>query len=351
MSANDWPRYDPDRSYDWNYDQAPDPVAGLEVPQVPGKWDFCGLPVASPLGVAAGPLLNGRWCLYYASLGFDVVTYKTVRSRSRDCYPLPNLMPVACGSLFGGEQSVPASRHMQGSWAVSFGMPSKEPDVWRADVERTRRELPAGKLLSVSVVASVQQGWTIDDLAQDYAQCARWAVDSGADCIETNFSCPNVSTCDGQLYQQPADAAVVAQVVRAAIGRTTPFIVKVGHLDSRQAAGELLEAVAPHVDALSMTNSIAVTVHDTEGHALFDGQKRGICGRATLDASLAQTRIVRQLVQQRGDSLQLIGVGGAASADDVRQYLAAGAHAVHLATAAMTQPNVALNIRRQWPVE
>ena len=39
---------------------------------LPGDWDFCGLPVDSPLGVPAGPLLNGDWCLYYASLGFDV---------------------------------------------------------------------------------------------------------------------------------------------------------------------------------------------------------------------------------------------------------------------------------------
>ena len=53
---------------------------------MPGQWQFCGLPVNSPLGVAAGPLLNGRWCLYYASLGFDVLTYKTVRSRRRECY-------------------------------------------------------------------------------------------------------------------------------------------------------------------------------------------------------------------------------------------------------------------------
>lgn len=187
------PTYDRTWSYDWNYEHAPDPVE-LDVPAFPGEWDFCGLPVASPLGVPAGPLLNGKWCLYYASLGFDVLTYKTVRSRARACYPMPNLQPVACGQLSGNESEVPTAAEMTGSWAVSYGMPSKEPAIWRADVEATRRQLAAGKLLSVSVVATVQEGWTVDDLAADYAKCAKFAVESGADVVETNFSCPNVSS-------------------------------------------------------------------------------------------------------------------------------------------------------------
>src|SRR5262245_27286290 len=92
-ASRDLPRYDPSRTYEWNYAHAPDPVT-IPEPPVPGRWDYCGLPLASPLGIAAGPLLNGRWILYYASLGFDVLTYKTVRSAARACYPLPNLQPV-----------------------------------------------------------------------------------------------------------------------------------------------------------------------------------------------------------------------------------------------------------------
>src|SRR5687768_9510369 len=149
-------RYDHAETYAWNYERAPCPVT-LDEPPVSGPWEYCGLPVASPLGIAAGPLLNGAWCLYYASLGFDVLTYKTVRSREHSCYPLPNLQPVRCGPLHGGENDLPVSETMEGSWAVSFGMPSQSPDVWRADIEATRRQLPEGKVLSVSVVGSVQE--------------------------------------------------------------------------------------------------------------------------------------------------------------------------------------------------
>jgi dihydroorotate dehydrogenase (NAD+) catalytic subunit len=350
------PRYNPHQSYSWNYEHAPAPQQ-TDVPQIPGSWDFCGLPVASPLGVAAGPLLNGKWLLYYASLGFDVLTYKTVRSAERACYPLPNLLPVQTGYLKGGEERIPEAGESTGSWAVSFGMPSRSPDAWRADIAATRRQLPKEKLLSVSVVGSVQPDWTMEDLAADYAQCARWAAESGADCVESNFSCPNVSTCDGQLYQQPDAAARTAQCVREALdqvaksgrdGRRIPYIIKIGHLGSAQEAAALIEAVSPYADALAMTNSVATTVADGQGKLLFDGQRRGICGKAIFRASLEQTALVAGQLRERNLDLKLIGVGGASTALEVQCYLKAGAHAVHLATAPMLQPDVAIDIRSEW---
>ncbi len=322
----------------------------LEVPRVPGEWTFCGLKVPSPLGMPAGPLLNGKWVLYYASLGFDVLTYKTTRSSKRACYPLPNLQPVVTGPLRGVEHTLPVSDTMQGSWAVSFGMPSASPDDWRADVSRTRKHLPKEKLLCVSVVGTVQPGWSLEQLAADYAQCARWAVESGADCVETNFSCPNVTTCDGQLYQNPKAAAFVSETVRQAIPRV-PFIVKIGQVKDESAAEELLKAVAPFVDALAMTNSVVAQVRQPKGDLLFDGQQRGICGEAARETSLAQAATFARLIALRGDKVRVIGVGGASTAEHVKDYLTAGAEAVQIATAAMIDPLVGLKIRRQFAEE
>lgn len=338
------PTYDASQTYLWNCEHSPKPV-DVDVPSVPGDWTFCGKPVPSPLGVPAGPLLNGRWILYYASLGFDVLTYKTVRSSPRECYPLPNLVPVVTGPLHGGEDNLATSNDMQGSWAVSFGMPSAHPDVWRADIEQTRSQLAPEKILSVSVVGTVKPGWSIEDLAADYARCAEWAVESGADTIETNFSCPNVSTCDGQLFQQPEDSAVVASAVREAIG-DRPLILKIGHMVDRAAATELLDAVAPFANALAMTNSVATTIRDSEGELLFDGQRRGICGSATFEASLTETKLFIELIRERGDELSVISVGGISTAEQVQACLGAGAEAVHIASAAMVQPDIALGIRR-----
>jgi len=340
---NDFAKYHWQRSYDWNYQHAPR-AADVEVVPVPGSWEICGLPVASPLGIAAGPLLNSGWILYYASLGFDLLTYKTVRSRARSCYPLPNLQPVACDRLDGDKLSLEAIDSMQGSWAVSFGMPSKEPNLWRPDVERARRELPKGKLLSVSVVATPEQDWSLDQVADDYARCARWALDSGADLVEMNFSCPNVSSCDGQLFQNPSLAARVAARVREALG-SAPLLVKLGYVGEVALREALVEELSPHVNALVLTNCITATVA-RGAFPLFDGQKRGIAGAAIRDASARSVASFGQVIAEQSSPLELVGVGGIAQAADVRQYLAAGACSVQLATAAMLDPLVGLRIRR-----
>jgi dihydroorotate dehydrogenase len=344
------PCYDRTKTYQWNYDHAPTlgprAIDEIEIAPVAGQWDFCGLQVDSPLGVSAGPLLNGQWCLYYAALGFDVLTYKTVRSSRRECYPLPNLQPVRCGQLSGSDGRLEPTEPMDGSWAVSFGMPSSEPETWRRDIERTREQLPAGKILSVSVVGTMQQDWTMAQLADDYAKCAAWAVESGADCIETNFSCPNVSTCDGQLYQDCDQSRRVVQTVRDAIG-DVPLILKIGHVRTSEDARSLLHAISGHANALAMTNSIATTVGRNDNDLLFQGQKRGICGEATREASIEQVHLFADAVVDTGINIKLIGVGGISKAAHVRRFIEAGAHACHLATAVMTDPMAGVNIRYQ----
>ena len=337
------PRYDPRQTYDWNYTHAPAPVPHDE-PPVPGSWDFCGLPVNSPLGIAAGPLLNGKWILYYAALGFDVLTYKTVRSRHRDSYAQPNLQPVEDARLRGGDASSRAGEQMRGSWAVSFGMPSKSPDIWRADIESTRQALSRHKLLSVSVVATPDPHWNADDLADDFARCAQWAVESGADAVEANFSCPNVASADAQLYQQPEMAGRVAARLRAAVGRT-PLLLKIGHVTDEAQAAALVSAVSPHGDALVMVNCISAQVIDNQQRPLFEGQRRGIAGDGIREAALEQIALFGRIVRQSGSKLRLVGVGGIATAELVRAHLNAGAHAVQLATSAMLDPGVGLEIR------
>jgi len=190
----------------------------------------------------------------------------------------------------------------------------------------------------------MQEGWSIDELAKDYALCAKWAVESGADCVETNFSCPNVSTCDGQLYQDPSSARLVAQHVRSVIGET-PYLIKIGQVRHEEDAERLLDAISEAIDGLAMTNSVATTVAEPSAALMFAGERRGICGDATKTSSLRQTAMFARLIAKRKAKLRLVGVGGASTTEDVKAYLSAGAEAVHIATAAMVRPEVALEIR------
>lgn len=343
-------KYDPDQSYQWNYDHAPAPTHKLtdkdrdrpeldhsstSASQLPNR--FCGLPVNSPFGIAAGPLLNGRWVTHYARLGFDVLTYKTVRSRSRACYPLPNLQPISEAQVAAG-QDVVGQQRMQGSWAISFGMPSMSPDHWRADVAWTREQLPQGKLLSVSVVATPEPDWSLSQVADDYATCAKWAAESGADAIELNLSCPNVSSVDGQLYQQPEATRVVLETVRAA-GVQIPLLIKIGYLDQDESIEALLRASVGMTDGIAMTNCLACRVKK-EGRWLFDGEPRGIGGEAIRKASAAQVRKFTGMIRQFEWPLFVVGVGGVSTAEHATEYFQAGATAVHVATAAMLDPTL-----------
>jgi dihydroorotate dehydrogenase len=135
-------------------------------------------------------------------------------------------------------------------------------------------------------------------------------------------------------------------MVREAIPNI-PYIAKIGHVKEEALAEELLEALSPFVDAFAMTNSVAALVKADDGTLLFNGERRGICGEATRQASLAQAGMFARLIARRGDNVRVIGVGGASTAEHVRDYLAAGVEAVHIATAAMVDPLVGLKIRWQ----
>lgn len=341
-------RYDILQSYDWNYDHSPGAAPVFEIPRCPGQWDFCGLKVDSPLGMPAGPLLNSSWILYYAELGFSVLTYKTVRSAYRACYRLPNLLPVRNAPLERGGLTVsaqPAEETVE-SWAISFGMPSKEPAGWREDVARARERLAHGQVLSVSVVASPAEGWGVLEIAEDFRQLAAWAKDAGAQAVEANLSCPNVRTAEGQLYQSSDASRMICERVREALGET-PLVLKIGLFERREQAEAFIEAVEPYAAALSSVNSMSAYVEDTEGRRLFDGAMRGIGGACIRDRSNAEAAMLASIIRERGSRLKVIGVGGIRSAADVRARLDAGAHHVQIATAAMLNPLVALEIRRE----
>ena len=336
--------YDISKSYDWNYDHAPNRPDRSEIRPIAGDWNFCGLASNSPLGVPAGPLLNSQWILYYASLGFDVLTYKTVRSAERKCYGLPNLLPVEGGPLVGEGGEINSSEGSFDTWAISFGMPSKDPAVWRKDVERARLGLGKGQVLVVSVVASPQPGWTIDEVAEDFATCAKWAAESGAQAVEPNLSCPNVCTQEGDLYLSPSASKIVTQAVRAAIGRL-PLILKAGLFPSLSHAEQFVEAIAPTADAISSTNSITAKVRAANGELLFEGLKRGIGGAGIEKRCREEVGMLAGIIREKQLDLKLVAVGGVSTPEHVTDRLAAGAHHVQLATAAMLNPNIALEIR------
>jgi dihydroorotate dehydrogenase (NAD+) catalytic subunit len=108
----------------------------------------------------------------------------------------------------------------------------------------------------------------------------------------------------------------------------------------------LLAAIAPLINPVATTNSIAATMVDESGRPKFGGQPRGIRGKAILEASVRQTETIAAEIARQGYPLAVIGIGVIFSAVDVRRYLSAGAEAVQLASAVMIDPEIGLKIRR-----
>ncbi len=339
-------KYEIQQDYEWNYENVPSANLGIppSIVPLPGDWTYAGLPVASPLAVAAGPLLNSRWIEYYSKRGFDILTYKTVRRCARVSYDLPNLVPVDSKPINQPGKTIPATTQMTGSWAVSFGMPSREPSIWRQDVTKARQCLGQGQILSVSVVATPEVNDDLATISEDYATCAKWAFESGADVVELNFSCPNVSSRDGMLYSQPTASREILQRVRDVVC-DRPLLVKLGYISDQDLAENWIGFAEGLVQGLVMINCIGAKVQASDGTELWDGSSRGIAGTAISGAVHSQVELFQSLIQERQSNLKTIAVGGISKSSEVSDYLQMGVESVQIATAAMRDPNWAVKVR------
>lgn len=343
--------YDIRKSYQANYSSGPQIVS--PPPVVPSRSHtvrFLGLELQSKIGIAAGLLLNSRWVATYADRGFDILTYKTVRSSYRPCYPLPNWVYVQEeeGAEDGRYVAVdgPGCDPENVSSSVCFGIPSMDPEVWRGDVAAAKAALSKGQMLIVSVVASPEEGWGRDDLAADFVCCAEWAVDAGADAIEANFSCPNVCSAEGSIYRDSELSGFIAGCIREAIG-DVPLLVKTGAaLDFDDLRGYLrsLDGIAT---AVTIANCLVRPVVHPDGTSVFgpDYREAGVLGRAIHRASVDSVSQARSIISTDGLDLEIAAVGGVSTCDDMDRFLSAGADAILLGSSPMYLPNIAMELR------
>ncbi|MFH1737751.1 MAG: dihydroorotate dehydrogenase [bacterium] len=345
--------YDICGTYQENYELGPgaDVPAAIDLPKCPVS--LFGLEVDFPLGISAGPLLNARWIEAYANLGYSILTYKTVRSMERPCYSMPNMIPITGRPKLQGltisdvleAADTVAPPIEQSTWTVSYGMPSTDPEIWKEDARCAKEALRQGQILIVAVVGTPREGWGIDELFDDYAQCALWAKEAGADVVETNLSCPNVTTSEGQIYRSAEDSVAVCSRIRERIG-ATPFVVKIGAFSGDEEARQWLDSVAPFIDGVVTLNTLSRTVH-RNGKEAFPGRPvAGVTGAGIADAARDCVRQMVDLREKLGLNLAVMGVGGVMDAEGFAKMRDVGADAVLVATGAMLIPDLAIRIRR-----
>src|SRR5581483_3692728 len=341
------PTYDIYRSYEANYQEGPFIKEKPPRREIRKKERFLGFEVNSRLGIPAGPLLNSRWILTYAELGFDLPVYKTVRTRATPSHPDPNCMFLKLKGQIKEEDfgkrlvatMEPPSALEEISITNSFGMPSRDPQVWQADIQKAKAGLGDGQLLIVSVVGTPAE----KDLAADYAKAAALAAEAGAPVVEINLSCPNVASGEGSVYTDPEFSSQVSKTVKRAIG-AVPLLIKIGYISDPARLSRVIKANAPHVDGIAGINTLSFEVVNDRGTSALPGEGRlrsGVCGSAIRRCALLQAARVVELKQKEKYDFAVIGVGGVMTTGHIREYFNAGVDAVMSATGAMWDPFLA----------
>jgi dihydroorotate dehydrogenase len=347
------PFYDPAKSYQENFDAGPfGEFAGPSPFRQSGEpqHSFLGHRVFAPFGVPAGPLLNGNYVKAALDAGFDIPTYKTVRTHRYACHPWPNVLAVDVeGDLHPGRTLRAHERYTSPlSITNSFGVPSFEPDFWQPDMASAAAHAGPGQVVVGSYQGTLPEGGGMAAYLADFALGARLMRETGVKIVEVNLSCPNEGTANLLCFDADRSRRVVESIQTELGG--TPLVIKIAYFQSDDKLTQFLREVGPHVQAISAINTVAAEIVDADGKQALPGAGRllsGVCGSAIRWAGLEMTARLARLRAELGLSFEIVGVGGVSNAADFDAYRQAGADAVMSATAAMWNPLLAQQIKEQ----
>ena len=188
--------------------------------------------------------------------------------------------------------------------------------------------------------APVWAGWQIPvivniagDAADEYGSLAHKLEGvPGISALEVNISCPNVSAGGAEFGINPHHAARVTRAVRDAT--SLPVLVKL--TPSAADITEVAKAVADAgADAITLINTITGMSIDIARRApLLGNSSGGLSGPAIKPVALYMVYRVAGAVD-----IPLIGCGGITDADDAIEFLMAGATAVQVGTASLSDPD------------
>jgi len=344
------PIYDINKSYLENANEGP----FFDQPVPERKWlpesewiDFLGYRVASPIGVPAGPLLNSKWTTLAGRLGFDIPTYKTIRSYEHPSHPVPNVMFVETeGDLtlerMGGViRPLHEEPNSPNELAItnSFGNPSRNLEYLQMDIHLAVHSLQKGQVLIVSVFGT---GDSLDDMKEDFARAALVAKEAGAPIIEANFSCPNVSA-GGTLYHDPKISYELAKALVEQVA-PLPVVIKMGVFLSDDNMEEVLIALSrAGVRGVCGINTVPMKVLNGENEpALGEGRPQsGICGSPIRPLALEFVHSASRIIANNNLDLEILGCGGITKPHHFHEFLECGAQAALTATGMMWDPFLA----------
>lgn len=211
----------------------------------------------------------------------------------------------------------------------SLGLPNSGADYYgRVMKEMVHVAHDNGKPLFVSVA-----GFS----PYEYGELAERAFDGGADLVELNLGCPNVWDGGVQKRIVSFDAALVEDVLESVekrVGVAANVSAKISPFSDPFILAEVAVAIG-----LSNIVKVVAAVNTFPNAFDYDGKQSritpggglaGLAGPALKPIGLGQIRQLKDLLPER---IQIIGVGGIMSGQDVLEYVRCGATATQVATA------------------
>ena len=269
-----------------------------------------GLLLANPVMTASGTFGYGteyRHLFDVQELGAIVCKGTTLEPREGN--PQPRLAETACGLLNSiGLQNI----------GVRAVIDEKAP-IWAS--------------WRVPVIVNIA-GETIDDYAEVAGALEGVA---GISAIEVNIGCPNVKAGGAEFGAKPDSAARVVAAVKA---RTSlPVLVKLTP-NTADIAGVAVAVAEAGADAISLINTLKGMVIDVgRRRPLLGNITGGLSGPAIKPVALYMVYEVAGAVE-----VPVVGGGGITTASDALEFIMAGASAIQVGTANLTDPRAPFDV-------
>lgn len=172
---------------------------------------------------------------------------------------------------------------------------------------------------------------------EDYVTGATLLSNADIDMLELNISCPNVKS-GGMAFGLKAEvASEVVRAVREVCSK--PLIVKLSP-NAENIVEMALACEAAGADALSLVNTfqaMAIDLHQRK--PIFNNVYAGLSGAAIKPIALRMVHSVCKQVK-----VPVIGIGGISTAEDVLEFIMAGASAVQIGTVNFNNPIIGQQI-------
>ena len=278
----------------------------------PLKTCLASLELKNPTALASGILGYSPESLQrIAEAGAGAVVTKSVGLKPRMGYPNPTVVQANCGII------------------NAMGLPNPGIAEYASEIRHTKT------IIQIPLIVSVY-GYS----AEEYAEVAKTATESGADAVELNVSCPHVRETGSEIGQKPKLLTQVVHKVKAATSKTLIVKLSPNVTDITELAQAAITAGA---DALTAVNTVRAIAIDAEtALPVLSNTRGGLSGPAVKPIALRCVYDIYEKVKT-----PIIGCGGIATWQDAVEFFLAGASAIQVGTAiAQHNPEVFQAINR-----